>query len=283
MIALAAFGCAGLAGAQNLYGNNAGGTDYIYVLNPGTGVVSQTLSSLNGACTNGRGIVVVSGVIYYTCANGNSVYSYTLASHTDNGVLFHVAAASALSTMAFDGTNFWIGDYGGINPGPAYLYSRTGTLLKTVTLADCVANCDGLEYFLQGGSIPRLISNRGDAIDPYDVYDTNGNLITASFINPTFAGTGIAYDGTNFEVSEIFNAKFAKYSGTTGTLMSETAITGFTSGFNPLVEDLSADYAVVLGGPQPSTAPLPSTLILALSAIVLLMGAALLRRRLSRT
>jgi len=279
IIALAAFGSAGLAGAQNLYGNNAGGGDYIYVMSLATDVVSQTLTTLNPGCANGRGIVVVSGVIYYTCANGNSIFSYTLATHTDNGVAFHVTAATALSTMAFDGTNFWIGDYGGKSPGPAYLYSPTGTLLKTVTLGDCVANCDGLEYFLQGGNTPRLISNRGDAVDPYDIYDTNGNLITASFITTAFSGTGIAYDGTNFEVSEIFNSKIAKYSGTAGTLLSETTITGFTAGFTPLIEDLSADYSVVLGTPTPSTVPLPSTLVLVLCAMLLLLGAELVRRK----
>lgn len=280
-IALTGIAACGLSAAQNnIYGNNAGGTDFIFVMTPSF-AITQTLTNLNASCVNGRGIVVVSGVIYYTCASGNSVYSYTLATNTDHGVKFTVASAGALSTMAYDGTNFWLGDYGGKSPGAAYLYTPAGTLLKTVTLADCTTNCDGLEYFLQGGSTPRLISNRGDAVDPYDIYDINGNLITASFITTGFSGTGIAYDGTNFLVSEIYNSKIAKYSGTTGSLMSETTITGITSN-GPLIEDLSADYAITIpSNPTgtPGATPAPSTLILMLCgiAIVLLAGKKLLR------
>jgi len=280
IIALAALGGSGLAVAQNIYANNADGTPYIYVLNPANFVATQTLTNLSGS--NGRGVVVVSGIIYYTSAGTNTVFSYTLATHTNNGVLFTVAAATALSTMAYDGTNFWIGDYSGKSPGVAYLYSNTGTLLKTITLPNCVANCDGLEYFLQGGVTPRLISNRGDPQAPYDIYDTNGNLVTAAFITPaTLARSGIAFDGTNFEVSDIFNGKIEKYSGTTGTFMSSTAITGFTGGFPPLVEDLSADYSVTLA--PSTTTPAPSTLVLMLCAmILLLLGGELLRRKRSR-
>ncbi len=84
--------------------------------------------------------------------------------------------------MAFDGTNFWIGDYSGTNH--AYLYSPTGTLLKTISLSNCTGDCDGLEYVVLNGQ-SRLIENRGDAVGPYDLYDTNGNLIQADFIDPT--------------------------------------------------------------------------------------------------
>lgn len=245
-------GGASQALAGSIYANNAtSGTPYVYVLDPTTLAVTDEITNLSSV--NGRGVVVVNGIMYYTSASSASVFSYNLSTHTNNGPLFTVAGASALSTMAFDGTDFWIGDYSGTNQ--AYLYSPTGTLLNTVHLTDCGGFCDGLEFFLQNGQ-GRLISNRGDELNPntYDIYDTSGNLLQAGFIHTTFAGTGIAFDGTNFLVSEISNGKIATYNGTTGAFISDTSINGFRN--SPLVEDLSVDYALVL---PPPTVPEPST------------------------
>jgi hypothetical protein len=74
---------------------------------------------------NGRGVVTVGNIVYYTSANTNGVYAYNYVTNTNLGTAFTVAGASGLSTMAYDGTNFWIGDYSGTNH--AYLYSPTGT------------------------------------------------------------------------------------------------------------------------------------------------------------
>jgi len=276
VLAILAIGITPVAAQNNVYANNATfGKAYIYVMSP-TFAISQTIVNVNNSCTNGRGVVVVSGILYYTCAATNVVFSYTLGTNTDNGPKFSVSGASALSTMAFDGANFWIGDYSGTNQ--AYLYTPTGTLLKTVHLVNCGGSCDGLEYFLQGGTTPRLISNRGDSVAPYDIYDTNGTLITAAFITTTFSATGIAFDGTNFLVSELNAGKIAKYNGGTGALISETAITGAVAPNTPLVEDLSVDYATTL----PNT-PAPSTLILmVVGLLAVLVTAGLLRRKTSQ-
>lgn len=244
--------------AGNIYGDNAtNGTPYIYIMDPVTMTVSQTLSNLSS--DNGRGVVVVGNTLYYTTANSPSVFSYNLTTDTNNGALFTVAGASALSTMAFDGTDFWIGDYSGTNQ--AYLYSPTGTLLKTIHLGDCTGFCDGLEYFIDGGGNARLISNEGDGETPgvYDVYDTDGNLITHNFINTgTRSGTGIAYDGTDFFVSNIFQGAISVYNNA-GTLLRTTAINGQV-GTSPLVEDLSIDYSIVLPPPPPPPGtPEPAT------------------------
>src|SRR5450756_2769505 len=114
-----------------IYGNNASaGSPYIFQIDKTTGAVTNTYTGLSGS--NGRGVVVVGSTMYYTSATTNSVYSYNLTTHTNNGIAFTVAAATALSTIAYDGTNFWIGDYSGTNH--AYLYTPTGTLLKTCLL-----------------------------------------------------------------------------------------------------------------------------------------------------
>ena len=215
--------------------------------------------------------------MYTTNADSNSVYAYNLMTNTNLGVQFTVAGASALSTMAFDGTNFWIGDYSGASPGKAYLYTPTGTLLKTITLSQCGGDCDGLEYIQAGGG--ELVENRGDAVGPYDLYNTNGTLLKSDFIDPTAAcgdesSTGIAFDGTDFFTSCIFESKLGEYSAS-GTFIKDITIgSGGTSGDGTLVEDLSANYSAVLGPttPEPGSA---SLLGIALGSV----GLGMLRRR----
>jgi hypothetical protein len=259
--------------AGTIYGNNATfGAPYVYVFDSGTGAITNTITNLSG--DNGRGVVVVGDTLYYTTASTNSVFSYTLSTSTDNGALFTVTGSSALSTMAFDGTNFWIGDYSGTNH--AYLYSPTGTLLNTISLADCTGFCDGLEYFVDGGGNARLISNEGDGETPgvYDVYDTSGNLITHDFINTGRAsGTGIAYDGTDFYVSNIYEGQISVYSNT-GAFIRTESLTGFPGSDTPLVEDLSADYALVLTG-----TPEPGTFAMLGAGLLGLLGAVKSRKR----
>ena len=256
---------------QLLYGDNAtGGNPYIYQIDPATGNILNTFTNTSGF--NGRGVVVVGNTMYYTTAGDNNVYKYDIPTQTNLGVAFSVAGSSALSTMAFDGTNFWIGDYSGTNH--AYLYTPTGTLLNTVSLGNCTGFCDGLEFFKMGSS-GFLISNRCDAgCGTYDVYDLNGNLVTANlFTTPNGEGTGIAYDGSHFYVSNIFGAQVWEYSNT-GTLLNTLNLTGAPNGFAPLVEDLSFNYQQVLGTPEPGTLVMFGSGILGLAGVI--------RRKLTR-
>ena len=257
---LAAFAVCGMVGPtahaqmNYLYGDSAG-SNRIDVIDPSTGALIRSCSPAKG---NGRGMVVVGTVGYFTTANSNNVYKLDIDTCADLGVAFSVAGASGLSTIAYDGTNFWIGDYSGTNQ--AFYYSPTGTLLKTITLVNCTDYCDGLEYF--NG---KLISNRGDAFNaPYDVYDTDGNLLQAAFITPNFDATGIAYDGTNFYVSDIFDASVGVFDGTTGAFIKSLTL---TNGSDFLIEDLSFDYQLRpdTGGPKGAAAPVlggPGSLIL---------------------
>jgi hypothetical protein len=265
------------AAVSFIYGNSYGSTPYVLKMNPGTVTVADSFTNLSGS--NGRGVVVVSGVMYYTSASTPNIFSYTIATHTNNGSLFSIPGVSGLSTIAFDGTNFWVGDYSGTNR--AFLYSMSGTLLSTIHLANCGTNCDGLEYFLQGGTTPRLISNEGDPVSPYDIYDLNGNVVSSHFITTPWgtSASGIAYDGTNFYVSDIFNSKLGYFNGTTGAFISDTAVTGAPSGYPPAFEDLSADYSITLGTPPAPTVPTLSEFGLLLCAILLLASGVILNRR----
>jgi hypothetical protein len=255
------------AQALTLYGDSAG-SNRIDAINPTTGAV---IASCAGSKGNGRGMVVVGNIGYFTVADSNNVYKMDVTAMgapgsttpcVDLGVAFSVTGSSGLSTIAYDGTNFWIGDYSGTNN--AYYYSPTGTLLKTIALSNCTSYCDGLEYFSG-----KLISNRGDTVGPYDVYDTNGNLMTANFIDSTVqtsTATGIAFDGTNFYVSDIYNGRAHVYNGTTGAFIQTVNYTGAT-GF--LIEDLSFDYVQVLPTPT-GTAPTAAVPTLSTPMLVLL-------------
>ena len=253
------------APTQLLYGDNAtSGNPYLYQIDPTTGNILNTYTNTSGS--NGRGAVVVGNILYYTTAGDNNVYKYDISTSTNLGVAFSVAGSSALSTMAYDGTNFWIGDYSGTNH--AYLYTPTGTLLNTVSLGNCTGYCDGLEYFKSGG-VGYLISNRCDAFcGTYDVYDLNGNLVTSNlFTTPNGEGTGIAYDGSHFFVSNIFGGQVWEFSNT-GTLMTTLTLSGWQSGYTPLVEDLSFNYQQVLGTPEPGTLVMLGTGVLGLAGML---------------
>ena len=274
-LSVAALFLAGAAHAQQfIYGNTASGTaqQYLYKIDAATGTVVKSCLMAKG---NGRGIVVVGSTVYYTTASNNNVYKTDFATCADNGIAFSVTGAASLSTIAFDGTNLWVGDYtSGSNK--AFLYSTTGTLLQTITLPNCTGNCDGLEFF-QG----KLISNRGDAdAGGYDVYSLTGTVITPLFIAPTgFGATGIAFDGTNFIVSDIFNQKLQFYSGTNGAFIKTVTITGLVAGGN-LLEDLSADYQITLGPAAVSVVPTMSEWgLILMAALLALAGIVLLRRR----
>ena len=97
-----------------------------------------------------------------------------------------------------------------MSPINVYHYSPTGSLLGTVSLANCTGNCDGLEY--TNGD---LIENRGDADGPYDLYSTGGTLLKSAFItgHDTNETTGIAFDGTDYYISNIFNQTISVYDG----------------------------------------------------------------------
>jgi hypothetical protein len=240
-----------------LYANNASsGTPYIFAINPTTGMVMQTYTNLSG--DNGRGVVVVGNIIYYTTAYNNHVYKESVGG-ANLGVAFSVPGATGLSTMAYDGTNFYIGDYSGTNH--VYKYSPSGQLLQTISLSHCQGHCDGLEYFRMHGQ-GFLISNEfdGGLGGPmnYDLYDLGGNFIKTLFTATGYGGhTGIAFDGTDFFTANIQDNSFSEWD-VNGTFLKTISLTGYGSDF-PNMEDLSFDYSQVLSTPEPGTLVLMGT------------------------
>ena len=255
-LCLLAFSFSAKAGDEFIYANNAGfGNDNVIQIDVTTGGnITNTYVVTQG---NGRGVVQVGNILYTTIANDGNVLAFNLSTNTSLGVAFSVAGATGLSTMAYDGTNFWIGDYSGTNN--VYHYTPTGTLLGTVALSGCTGYCDGLEYIAAGGG--ELISNRTDAYGgrQYDAYSTTGTLLKSDFIdagaNGCSSATGIAFDGTNYFVSCNFNS-LAEFSST-GAFIKIISVTGGS----PLMEDLSANYSITIP-PPPSGVPEPATLSL---------------------
>ncbi len=228
-----------------VYANNAGGSG-IQIYDANTGVLMSTIDTPEMASGNGRGVVRVGDIVYYTEASSPSVYAYNIKTSSDLGALFTVSGASGLATMAYDGKNLFLGDYSGTNH--VYKYSLGGSLLQTLSLSKCTGYCDGLEY-AQGN----LVSNETDGgygnPSSYDVYTVNGALVKTGLITTSFGASGIAFDGKDYWVSDIFHGQLDEYD-TSGKFVSTTTLQSPTN----LVEDLSFDYTQVLpSSPEPAS------------------------------
>lgn len=218
--------------ANVLYSNNAG-TPSVQSFNTTTGAM---IFSFTGSGSNGRGVVTVGNVVYTTDANSGFVGKFDRTTGASLGG-FTIAGAGGISTISFDGDNFWTSDYTGLNK--AFYVSPTGVVLKTITLSESQGFYDGLEFF--NG---KLIANNFDGGftggNQYSVYDTDGVLLTKDFINTTGHGngTGIAFDGTNFYISDIFNSRATIWSGVDGTFIGALSLIGSAN----VIEDLSFDF-----------------------------------------
>lgn len=256
--------CASEAGALVIYGNSAG-SDAIHYINSVTGVESQRFTPSPSG--NGRGVVTVGDTVYYTFVGDAHIYKMDRLTGTAQGSI--LTSNQSMSTIAYDGTNFWTADYSGTNRA-FQIDPITGLNIKTISLANATGNMDGLEWY--NG---KLIGNRCDACGVYDIYDLNGNVLQANFISTGTQSTGIAFDGTDFYVSNVFGSSIGVYDGVTGMLKNTLNLSGQGSF---LIEDLSFDYAARSDtGGGGGTAPEPATL--GLLGLGLLAGAAARRRK----
>ncbi|MQA29182.1 MAG: hypothetical protein GEU82_04990 [Luteitalea sp.] len=212
----------------NVLWTNSALTSTITAVDRTTGALIRQFDPGTG---NGLGIAVVGNTVYYTARDRN-VYRLDATTGADQGIAFTNPEDHALSTISFDGFNFWIGEFTDSNR--AHYVTPTGQFLKTISLPLCGDHCDGLEYF-DG----KLISNRGDNLNPatYDVYDTNGNVLQAAFITTNHRGRGIAHDGSFFYIAE--SQDIYVYSALTGALVRQMSPGGTMKEY----EDLSFESA----------------------------------------
>ncbi len=264
LAATAVIALASSATAATIYGNSASsGPNPIHTLNGTTGVETARFNGQLGA--NGRGVVVVGNIIYYTVVGDSKIYTMDRTSGLNTG--FIQTSNSSMATLAWDGTQFWTADYSGSNK--AFRINLAGVNTSTITLANATGNMDGLEWF--NG---KLIGNRSDAGGIYDIYDLSGNILTANFITSAGSSTGIAYDGANFVVSNVFGSSLSYFNGTTGAFINTVNLTSSAGGF--LIEDLSVDYAA-----RPDTGgavPEPATWAMMLAGFGMIGGAMRHRR-----
>jgi hypothetical protein len=231
------------ARAITVYGNGATfGSDNVYKWDvnvaAGTSVLLDTYVSVglqpNG---NGRGVVVVGNVMYTTDSGtgfegDNRIYMTDVTTHASLGSFTTNSPGTVnLSTLAWDGSQFWSSEY--IGGGNAYRFGLDGVVTSTIALGTYDSK-DGMEYF--NG---KLIANRGDSNGPYDVYDLAGNLLTSSFISAVDPTTGVAYTGSEFLTVHNFTS-LDVWDQNTGAFIKNIALAG---SFNP-IEDISVDYSV---------------------------------------
>ncbi len=262
VLVFASLGVSGSAYALSLWGNSAGSSLAIeeFDVDVAAGTASEVVE-FNPGSGNGRGVVVVGGVLYYTETSDSNIYMLDAITGAALGSI--ATTQASMSTLAWDGSAFWTTDYSGTNE--AYRIALDGTLLKTINLSLATGYSDGMEYF-DG----KLIANRTDGgfggSIIYDIYDLDGNVLVANFIS-SLNGTGIAYDGTDFLVSDIYNSEINVYSGATGAFIKAISLPGVASngGAGRLIEDLSVDYAL---RDDTQTIPEPASLFLFGSGLV---------------
>lgn len=239
--------CATSAGAITVYGNSASfGNNPIHIIDGATGVESQRF--IGQPSGNGRGVVTIGNTLYYTVVDDANIYKMDRTTGAAMGSILTTNAS--MSTLAWDGSHFWTADYAGTNRA-FRIDPTTGLNVKTINLEGAQNYMDGLEWF--NG---KLIGNRCDACGTYDIWDLDGNRLVEGFISTANnVGTGIAYDGANFLVSNIYSSSIGVYDFNTGGLLNTINLTGSGSF---LIEDLSVDYAArpdTGGGvvPEPTT------------------------------
>jgi PEP-CTERM motif len=279
VLAIAAVGCIIVSGtpvyASVIWGNNAStGNVNLEAFDSATGLLIPgqqfLVPNLTARNDNGRGVALLGNTIYYTTASSGNIYVTNSVSHADLGILVNTGFAG-IANVATDGTFIYANNYQSTT-GIINKYNTSGALVGTVTVGAGFNGRDGFEVQnnpnLDGGATT-FISNRGDLTSPYDVYKADGTLLVSAFIDPSANGfgtgqTGIAYDGTDYYISQIFSNELLHYSGI-GSFLGVIDLSGNP---NPpsgqrLLEDLSA-VGNTINNPPPgtSTVPEPSTFFL---------------------
>jgi uncharacterized protein (TIGR03437 family) len=265
-----------------VWGMNASfGNPHIQAYDLATGVALADFTAphkdANRGRANGRGIAVVGTTIYYTLADTPNVYKTDTATHADLGIAFTTPLSPGINSLAWDGASFWLLASQPTDPTrPAddnvYQYSSSGKLLQTLVLArpsNTNLARDGLEVTPSG-----IVANRGSV--PYDVYNFSGQMQQALFITATFRTAGIAFDGTNYIVSDVINGRLAVFNAS-GAFVRSVDLTGAAIPYG--IVDLAAVSSQTmpspaLAGPHAANAASYASGAIAPGEIIAIFGSA---------
>ena len=162
---------------------------------------------------NAASIAVVGNTGYYTQLFDANVYSVNMTTHVLNGVAFNTGLANYMNSITVTSNqHLWFG-HGGSGSGNVLQEFDTAGNLLGIHDFPTAANSyrDGL--VIVGGF---AIANRGDQQGPYDKYAIPGgnaalSVDTLSFITAFGGNNGIAFNGTNYYVSNEQTHIVSKY------------------------------------------------------------------------
>jgi hypothetical protein len=220
-------------------------------------LLKSFLDPAGAAGETGRGIAVVGSNIFYSVTGSTSVF-LTDPNGTNRGVAFtvNIPGVSDIQSIASDGQFLYVAPFSttlSLNEN-VYKYDFSGNLIgPPITLVPSgglvQGGRDGLEVI---GNTFVANQPRGD-IGPYDKFDSNGNLITAAFLNPgTFGFTGVAFDGTFYYVfdDEAQPSQLVVFDAS-GNFLHRVTLTGLPGpNDQAFLSDLSA---VVPAVPEPAS------------------------------
>lgn len=182
----------------------------IQKLNGDTGAVVDSFAVPFGL-GSAASIAFVGNTGYYTLLFETDVHKVDMTTHAYGGVAFNIGSTAGFTNGITTDSNghLWFADGG---DGALKEFNTVGTLLSTHAFP-VAANSfrDGSVVFDD-----KVVANRGDQQGPYDLYSIGaGNspltLVTSSFITALGGNNGIAYNGTNFYVSNEQTHIVSKY------------------------------------------------------------------------
>ena len=223
-------------------------------LNGDTGAVVDSFAVPFGS-GSAASIAFVGNTGYYTLLGDTNIYKVDMTTHLYGGIAFNIGATAGFTNGITTDANghLWFADGGA---GALKEFTTAGAAVSTHAFPDAAfAYRDGSVVF--NGQV---VANRGDQTGPYDKYNIpagNGALtyIAKPFITALGGNNGIAFNGTNFYISNEQTHIVSKYD-VNGTFVSQANLpagsryenwTFASQDINPAIPEPET-YALMLAG-----------------------------------